>query len=122
MYKTQTKVREDFFVESKIDNVIYVASIDRKNGTSPMGILNVALSSCIIMCIRGYYIKNKIKDVNIEITNEYEENRYNVLAEINRKIDENEEKAIREYIKEKCNVSKMLKESIEINILIKGVD
>ncbi|VWL84835.1 OsmC family protein [Oceanivirga miroungae] len=124
MYKSKTTVSEEFLVKSVIDGGEYKASLNRKESTTPMGILNVALSACIIMCVRGYYIKNRIKGVKIEIENEYEytENKYDIEILVSKKIDEKEIQGIKEYIKEKCSVSKMLKEEIKLNIDIKGVE
>lgn len=119
MYKVKTVCSKDFLVESNIDNKTYFMDLNREEGTTPMGVLNVALSGCVIMCVRGYFLKKKIKDVEINLENTYENEKFIINISLNREVNEIEKKEIFAYIKEKCTVSKMLKESIiiEFNIV-----
>lgn len=121
MYKSKTNCKKNFLVVSEIDNTKYELSLDQKNGTTPMGLLNVALSGCVIMCVKGYYLKKGIKDLEVNIENVYENEKYVIDIYVEKEVDEKEKQEVLEYIKLKCSVSKMLKESVILEFSINKV-
>lgn len=60
MYEVKSISENGFYVTANSDNADYVMDKEKLNGTTPVGVVNVAISGCAIMCVRGYYLRKKL--------------------------------------------------------------
>lgn len=121
MYKTITERTGTFKAISKIDNNEYRADKDRIEGTTPVGILTSALSTCICMCVEGYFFKKGNRNVSVRIESEYENFVFNIKTYVNEKVDEIIEEEILAYVEKMCTVSKMISKEVSINNKVIGI-
>lgn len=125
MYKTKAKIENELEVISNTNDFEYLmdySSTSNKDlkGTSPVGLLSSALSGCILMVLKGYYLRKGIKDVKIYYNSTLEDKVFNILLEINKEISVEEEFEMRKALKERCNVSNMLSKDVVINIVFRS--
>lgn len=119
MYSAKLKSKKDFIVKASTLDFSYIMDRDKELGTTPVGHLVVALGGCALMCVRGYYIRQGIKDLLIETEVEYEKE-FTVKININKEVLEEEKPAIIEYIHKYCTVSQLLTKEVAINFEIIG--
>ena len=116
MYKVEAKTNTGFIVKATTEDFLYEMDKDKKLGTTPVGYVVVALSGCALMCVRGYYLRKGIKDIEIKSNLEYDGS-FKFDIEIDKEIIEVEASEIKEYIKKYCTVSQMLNKEISYKII-----
>ena len=114
MYTTRAKCDKGFIVNSNTDGFSYTMDKDKNYGTTPVGLLSSALSGCIAMCVRGYYLRKRLPEVNIEVVTETEPTNIYAKIYIDKDFDEKEAQEIIEYVNKVCTVSQMLSKDIPL--------
>lgn len=114
MYITKGICREGFIVKTDTDGFAYNMDKEKKEGSTPVGLLSSALTGCVAMCVRGYYLKKGLKDVSIQVISEVEQTKISVYVYVDKDFDEIEEKEVFEYVDKMCTVSKMLSKDIPL--------
>lgn len=87
------------------------------NGETPMSLLNIALASCVTMCVQGYFkrFKNIVK-MPVEVTASYEEERFSLMILLEEAVNQAEKEAILTYVSEQCRVKKLLRPDVAVTI------
>lgn len=89
----------------------------KQQGETPMSLVNIALGSCIAMCVQGYFKKNHhLNEVPIEVSSSYEDNHFSLTVAIHHSYNQEESGAILAYIDDYCSVKKLLRNDIKIDI------
>ena len=115
MYKVKGITKKDFVVKANTEDFSYLLDKDKFFGTTPVGYVVVGMTSCALMCVRGYYIKQKLANIYVEADVVYD-GKFVLNIKVDKKLVEGEKEEIVEYIKKYCTVSKMLATEIEYNI------
>ena len=85
-------------------------------GETPMSLLNIALASCVTMCIQGYFKRKEgIDEMAVSVESSYEEEFFNIIIEVDMEMSESSKVEIIDYINQFCRVKKLLRSDLEIN-------
>ncbi|MGT2928638.1 OsmC family protein [Streptococcus dentasini] len=82
-----------------------------------VSLLNVALASCVTMCIQGYFKRYENIDslpIRVKSDLDYDAGRFALELDIDRNLTNQDRSDIVAYINEKCRVSKLLRENIAL--------
>lgn len=112
MYEVKSNSQKGFKVIGVCENTIYPMDKSLNEGTTPVGVLTVALSGCVIMCVRGYYLKRQMPDVLIDAQLIYDSNKFDIKVTVDTTVNEKEKEEIIQYIEKYCTVGKMLDKGI----------
>ena len=82
-----------------------------EDGETPMSLVNIALASCVTMCLQSYFAKFQEKEeLAIRVDSSYEESHLPENLAI-----ENEDKLLA-FVDEFCRVKKLFREDIVVDI------
>lgn len=118
----QTSVRGDKLYHSVSKG--YGAPIElfgfTKDGETPMSLLNIALASCITMCVQGYFARFHQKTVLATLIDaSYHDECFDICVGIAYALDEAMVAEILTYIDEQCRVKQCLRYDLTYIIRIK---
>lgn len=90
-----------------------------ENGETPMSLVNIALASCVTMCVQGYFWKeHKLNKVAIETDCQYEEGVFQLQVAIDYPLTPTLKEEILAYAAEFCRVKKLFREDILVEMTI----
>ncbi|MGT2832118.1 peroxiredoxin [Streptococcus halotolerans] len=119
MASYQTKVKGDKLYHSVSEG--YGAPIELfgfpKDGETPMSLVNIALASCVTMCVQGYFARFHQETVVASLVDSsYDDGHFNVLISINHNLDDKMIGDILAYIDDQCRVKSILRDDLIYNI------
>lgn len=115
----QTKVKGDKLYHTISEG--YGQSVElfgfTKDGETPMSLVNIALASCVTMCVQGYFARFHQKTVLASLVDStYDKGNFNLKIGIAHELDEEMKDAILTYIDQQCRVKKILREDLVYDI------
>ncbi|MCU9534060.1 OsmC family protein [Streptococcus sp. CSL10205-OR2] len=115
----QTKIIGDRLFHVKSEG--YGDSVElfgvKQQGETPMSLVNIALGSCITMCVQGYFKKHHhLNEVPIEVSSSYEDDHFSLTVAIHHPYNQEESGAILAYIDDYCRVKKLLRDDVKVDI------
>lgn len=122
----QTKIKGDILYRSVSQG--YGAPVelfgDTGQGETPMSLVNIALASCVTMCVQGYYKKyHQLEELAIETTGTYVESSFQLTISLSSVLlAETDEDALLAYADKYCRVKQLLKEEVVVELTLKGVN
>ncbi|CAM4167314.1 peroxiredoxin [Streptococcus penaeicida] len=88
-----------------------------EDGETPMSLLNIALASCVTMCIQSYFnLYHKISEMPLKVDATYENRAFTLNVYLENEFTPEEEAKVLKFVKSKCRVSQLLAENVEIQI------
>ncbi len=88
-----------------------------KDGETPMSLVNIALASCVTMCVQGYFARfHQETVVSSLVDSTYDKGNFNLKIGIAYELDEEMKAAILTYIDQQCRVKKILREDLVYDI------
>ncbi|BBA92211.1 OsmC family protein [Streptococcus ruminantium] len=84
-------------------------------GETPVSLVNIALASCVAMCIQGYYASQEgNKTMSVQVESQLENQHFRLNIGIGEEVALEKQKEILAYIEQKCKVKALLKEDLMI--------
>lgn len=88
-----------------------------EDGETPMSLLNIALASCVSMCIQSYFnLYHKISEMPLKVDATYENRAFTLNCYLENELATEEEVKVLKFVKSKCRVSQVLAEDVQIKI------
>ncbi|MFU2164737.1 OsmC family peroxiredoxin [Streptococcus pluranimalium] len=88
-----------------------------KEGETPMSLVTIALTSCITMCVQGYFTRfHQKKMVAILADTSYDDGVFKVQVRIAHALDQTMVSEILAYVDEQCRVKKILRDDLVYEI------
>lgn len=88
-----------------------------QDGETPMSLVNVALSSCITMCVQGYFARYQQKDqLELTVDSDYEPDKFQLTIHLAEPLSDGEQEKLLVYIDQHCRVKKLLRPDVEVVI------
>ncbi|WP_394406005.1 OsmC family protein [Streptococcus sp. 20-1249] len=88
-----------------------------ENGETPMSLLNIALASCVTMCVQGYFKRSQgIVQMDVAVDSSHEDEVFHLTVTLSEKVSERQEAEVLDYINQQCRVKKLLRTDVTINI------
>lgn len=86
-------------------------------GETPMSLVNIALASCVTMCVQGYFAKwQSRKDIRIATDSSYREGRFTLTVQLEEELTPQLEAEVRAYVAERCRVKQLFREEVAVQI------
>lgn len=86
-------------------------------GETPMSLVNIALASCVTMCVQGYFAKwQSRKDIRIATDSSYREGRFTLTVQLEEDLTPELEADLRAYVAERCRVKQLFREELTVQI------
>lgn len=91
-------------------------------GETPMSLVNIALASCVTMCVQGYFAKwQSRKDIRIATDSSYREGRFTLTVQLEEDLTPELEADLRAYVAERCRVKQLFREELTVQISFKQI-
>ena len=91
-----------------------------EQGETPVSLVNIALSSCVTMCIQGYFAKiRQDKDVQVETQAVHNQGRFDLTVKLDRQVSDYQTE-LEAYIADRCKVKQLFREDIEVSIIFEN--
>lgn len=88
-----------------------------EDGETPMSLLNIALASCVSMCIQSYFnLYHKLSEMPLKVDATYENRAFTLNCYLENELATEEEVKVLKFVKSKCRVSQVLAEDVQIKI------
>ncbi|MGT2957470.1 peroxiredoxin [Streptococcus bovimastitidis] len=115
----QTEISGDYLYHTRSKG--YGASVElfgvTEDGETPMSLLNIALASCVSMCIQSYFnLYHKISEMPLKVDATYENRAFTLNCFLENELATDEEEKVLKFVKSKCRVSQVLAEDVQIKI------
>lgn len=96
---------------------------DVSQGETPMSLLVIALSSCVTMCVQGYYKRHHgLEALDMETTASYEDGRFSLQIFLPAQLlAETDQDALKAYANRHCRVKALLREDVVVNTTFEGI-
>lgn len=116
MYQTKVKGEALFQTTSAgYGEPITTFGVTQK-GETPVSLVNIALASCVTMCVQGYYASQENnKNMPVQVDSQLEDGRFDLTIAIAETVSAEKQAAILAYVDKKCNVKALLREDVVIN-------
>ncbi|EPA2134147.1 OsmC family protein [Streptococcus pyogenes] len=102
------------------DSVTLFGKTDQ--GETPMSLLVIALSSCVTMCVQGFYHRQFQQDtLAVSVEASYEEEAFELLVRIDDVLDDKKKADLLAYIGTYCRVKRLLKPEVMVTIMLEGL-
>ncbi|BAM60861.1 salt-stress induced protein [Streptococcus dysgalactiae subsp. equisimilis RE378] len=102
------------------DSVTLFGKTDQ--GETPMSLLVIALSSCVTMCVQGFYHRQFQQDtLAVSVEASYEEEVFELLVRIDDVLDDKKKADLLAYIGTYCRVKQLLKPEVTVTITLEGL-
>lgn len=86
-------------------------------GETPMSLVNIALASCVTMCVQGYFAKwQSRKDIRIATDSSYREGNFTLTVQLEEDLTPELEADLRAYVAERCRVKQLFREELTVQI------
>lgn len=88
-----------------------------ENGETPMSLMNIALASCITMCVQSFWKENFADtQAKIESSIDFEEGGFHVSVNLPRLLTQTLENDLRKFVDRKCRVKQLLSKDVTVVI------
>ncbi|WP_314677079.1 OsmC family protein [uncultured Streptococcus sp.] len=88
-----------------------------EDGETPMSLVNIALASCVTMCLQSYFAKFQgIEELAIQVDSSYEEGHFKLGIHLPKDLNVDNEQEILAFVDNYCRVKKLFREDIEVDI------
>ncbi|WP_423105230.1 OsmC family protein [Avibacterium avium] len=120
----QTEIRGDYLYHTKSKG--YGAEIElfgvTDDGETPMSLLNIALASCVTMCVQSYFkTYEKMDELSLKTESHYDDRTFIITVHMKVQLSRQEQDQLIAFIKQKCRVSKLLAPDVAIKIDFKTI-
>ncbi|EGJ26782.1 OsmC family protein [Streptococcus porcinus] len=120
----QTEIRGDYLYHTKSKG--YGAEIElfgaTDDGETPMSLLNIALASCVTMCIQSYFkTYEKMDELSLKTESHYDNRAFTLTVHMKVQLSQQQQNQLMAFIKKKCRVSKLLAPDVAIKIDFKTI-
>ncbi len=88
-----------------------------EHGETPVSLLNIALASCVTMCVQGYFAKVQHRnDVKVVVDSQldFEKKSVVLFLDLDVQLTEEVKDDLANYIEEKCKVKQLLREDLAV--------
>lgn len=115
MYQTQVRGEGLFEAVSTGYGAPVVTYGVTEKGETPVSLLLIALSSCVTMCVQGYYAsKEGKKEVVVTVDGQLRGEEIVLQITVDEELSAEKEAALLAYIAAKCRVKQLLRPDLEI--------
>lgn len=84
-----------------------------QNGETPVSLVNIALASCVTMCVQGYYASQEGNQrIPIQVDSQLENGQFTLVICLGETISATKQEKILAYVDQKCNVKALLREDL----------
>ncbi|MGT2829850.1 OsmC family protein [Streptococcus hillyeri] len=92
-------------------------------GETPMSLLVIALSSCVTMCVQGYYKRmHGLERFKMETLASYDDGKFELNIQLPAQLlSETDQEALRDYANRHCRVKQLLRENVTVSMTFEGV-
>ena len=88
-----------------------------EDGETPMSLVNIALASCVTMCLQSYFAKyQEIEELAIQVDSNYEEDRFTLAIHLPKDLVLENEQELLAFVDNYCRVKKLFREDIKVDI------
>ena len=88
-----------------------------EDGETPMSLVNIALASCVTMCLQSYFAKYQgIEELAIQVDSNYEEGRFTLAIHLPKDLILENEQELLAFVDNFCRVKKLFREDIKVDI------
>ncbi|VTS20761.1 putative ribosomal protein [Streptococcus pseudoporcinus] len=120
----QTEIRGDYLYHTRSKG--YGAGVElfgvTDDGETPMSLLNIALASCVTMCIQSYFkIYEKVDELPLKTESHYDDRVFTLTVHMEEQLNQVQQNQLIAFIKKKCRVSNLLAPDVAIKIDFKTV-
>ncbi|WP_161980032.1 OsmC family protein [Streptococcus sp. S784/96/1] len=93
------------------------------DGETPMSLLVIALSSCVTMCVQGYYKRRHgLESLKMETHTSYDDGKFELTIQLPAQLlAETNQEALRDYADRYCRVKSLLREDVIVSMMFEGV-
>lgn len=90
-----------------------------EDGETPMSLVNLALASCVTMCAQGYFKTSRgLDDFPVDVTASYTGEGFRLLIHLREALASSDEKALLDYVDQKCRVKQLLRPDLPVKISV----
>ena len=88
-----------------------------EDGETPMSLVNIALASCVTMCLQSYFAKYQgIEELAIQVDSNYEEDHFTLAIHLPEDLILENEQELLAFVDNFCRVKKLFREDIQVDI------
>lgn len=88
-----------------------------EDGETPMSLVNIALASCVTMCLQSYFAKYQgIEELAIQVDSNYEEGHFTLAIHLSKDLILENEQELLAFVDNYCRVKKLFREDIKVDI------
>ena len=93
---------------------------DTSQGETPMSLVNIALGSCVTMCVQGYYKRyHHLEQVDVLVETSYEEGQFQLEVQLpSVLLKQTDCQALMTYVNTFGRVKQLLREDIAVTMVI----
>lgn len=115
----QTEISGDYLYHTTSKG--YGSSVElfgvTEDGETPMSLLNIALASCVTMCLQSYFnLYHKISEMPVKVNAIYDNRAFQLTIRLQNEIDKDEKEKIVAFVKRKYRVSQLLADDVSLMI------
>lgn len=85
-------------------------------GETPMSLLLMALSSCVTMCIQGYYARQGQEQPVLAVSARYADEQFSLVITLPQELSPIQEQVLRRAIDQHCRVKRLLRDDIQVGL------
>lgn len=90
-----------------------------EEGETPMSLVNLALASCVTMCVQSYLAKKEgLEEVSVTVKGSYEADAFSLLIDLPLTLSEQKEADLLAYVDQFCRVKKLLREDLQVTVAL----
>ena len=84
---------------------------------TPMSWVNIALASCVTMCLQSYFSNyQEIEELAIQVDSSYEEGHFTLAIHLPKDLILENEQELLAFVDNYCRVKKLFREDIKVDI------
>lgn len=117
MYQTVVKGEGLFQASSEGygETITTFGTIER--GETPVSLVNIALASCVTMCVQGYYASQEgNREIPVHVSSQLEEKTIRVDIALGETVSTEKQERIMQYVDEKCRVKGLLSKDLVFHV------
>ena len=117
MYQTEIKGDRLYHAQSSGYGQPVETFGQTQDGETPMSLVNIALASCVTMCIQGYFAKHhQLTELPITVESHYENKKFTLLLRMDDALTEEMKSALLTYIDDNCRFKQLLRQDLDYQI------
>lgn len=90
-----------------------------EEGETPMSLVNLALASCVTMCVQGYFARKEgLKELEVTTMAGFEDEVFSIQIALPTSLSEQKEAELLAYVDQFCRVKKLLRDDLVIRITL----